>query len=66
MQLKKGPVFQLIDFGLSTKWHRGQLMMTHCGSAEYAAPELYQRDQFYGPSIDVWSFGSMLHELLQH
>ena len=33
-------------------------MKTHCGSAEYAAPELFRRDPHYGPSIDIWSFGS--------
>jgi len=39
-------------------------MKTHCGSAEYAAPELFRRDPHYGPSIDIWSFGIMLYGML--
>ena len=39
-------------------------MNTHCGSAEYAAPELFNRDRYYGPSIDVWSFGIMLYAMM--
>ena len=35
-------------------------MKTFCGSAEYAAPELFQRDPNYGPGIDVWAFGVIL------
>jgi serine/threonine protein kinase len=54
----------LIDFGLSSTWQLGQKMDTHCGSAEYAAPELFQHDPLYGPGIDVWSFGIMLFACL--
>jgi serine/threonine protein kinase len=47
----------LIDFGLSNYWNPGHKMTTYCGSAEYAAPELFKREPHYGPAIDVWSFG---------
>lgn len=33
-------------------------MNTHCGSPEYAAPELFLGDEHYGPAVDIWSFGS--------
>ena len=35
-------------------------MKTFCGSAEFAAPELFHRDPNYGPGIDVWGFGVIL------
>jgi serine/threonine protein kinase len=54
----------LIDFGLSNFWYPGQVMNTHCGSAEYAAPELFKRVPMYGPGIDVWSFGILLFGML--
>ena len=54
----------LIDFGLSTLWHHGKLMKTHCGSLEYAAPELFLRDKYYGPAVDIWSLGIVLYSML--
>jgi serine/threonine protein kinase len=31
-------------------------MKTHCGSLEYAAPELIaNNDNKYGPEVDIWS-----------
>jgi serine/threonine protein kinase len=54
----------LIDFGLSSTWQLGQKMNTHCGSVDYAAPELFQHDPLYGPGIDVWSFGIVLFAMV--
>ena len=34
----------LIDFGLSNFWTPGSALRTHCGSAEYAAPEVFDQD----------------------
>ena len=33
----------LIDFGLSNFWTPGSALRTHCGSAEYAAPEVFDQ-----------------------
>ena len=51
----------LVDFGLSGNWYLGKIMKTHCGSAEYAAPELFRKYEHYGPKIDVWSFGVIIY-----
>ena len=54
----------LIDFGLSNFWVPGSALCTHCGSAEYAAPEVFDQDFPLCPKIDVWSFGVILFALL--
>lgn len=43
------------DFGLSNTFSKDNLMKTHCGSPEYAAPELFNPSEKYGPEIDIWS-----------
>lgn len=43
------------DFGLSNAQKAGALLQTHCGSPEYAAPELFIPGRQYGPEVDVWS-----------
>ena len=47
--------FSLLDFGLSNTYGQGELMKTHCGSLEYAAPELIATSDRYGPEVDIWS-----------
>lgn len=47
----------VVDFGLATKWRPGDEMLEHPGSLDFAAPEIFNADPFYGPSVDVWSFG---------
>ncbi|KAJ8306260.1 hypothetical protein KUTeg_016805 [Tegillarca granosa] len=42
------------NFGLSNTFSKDKLMKTHCGSLEYAAPELIIADDAYGPEVDVW------------
>ena len=48
------PLFCL-DFGLSNVYKETNPLITHCGSLEYAAPELFIVGKAYGPEIDVWS-----------
>ena len=62
IMLSKGRLV-LIDFGLSNSWHPGKKMNTHCGSAEYASPELFDRAVTYDTKVDVWSFGIILYSM---
>ncbi|XP_033109596.1 serine/threonine-protein kinase fray2-like [Anneissia japonica] len=48
---------KIVDFGLSNTYDSDQILQTHCGSAEYAAPELFIAGQNYGPEVDIWSMG---------
>ncbi|KAL5021447.1 hypothetical protein ScPMuIL_000602 [Solemya velum] len=52
---------KIVDFGLSNTFSRDDLMKTHCGSPEYAAPELFTAGEKYGPEVDIWSLGIIMY-----
>ena len=54
---------KLIDFGLANFYLAGTLR-TSCGSADYAAPELFTSSMYYGPPVDVWAMGVMLFSMI--
>ncbi|KAK4884141.1 hypothetical protein RN001_000412 [Aquatica leii] len=51
---------KIVDFGLSNTYSCNSPLRTHCGSPEYAAPELFIPGKSYGPEVDVWSLGVIL------
>lgn len=46
---------KIVDFGLSNMYNPESPLRTHCGSPEYAAPELFIPSKQYGPEVDMWS-----------
>ena len=52
------------DFGLSNFWHPGAKLETRCGSAEYAAPEIFDKNKDYTQAVDIWSLGILLYAML--
>lgn len=50
------------DFGLS-KLSNGKPLMTVCGTAFYAAPEMYASGS-YGFKADIWSAGVIIYDLI--
>lgn len=51
----------LCDFGFSTKYQRGKATLCdNLGSLHYAAPELWLRQAYEGPEVDVWALGVCL------
>eukprot|EP00079_Xenopus_tropicalis_P032087 XP_017945858.1 PREDICTED: serine/threonine-protein kinase SIK1 [Xenopus tropicalis] len=52
------------DFGFGNFYKEGQALNTWCGSPPYAAPEVFQGQEYEGPPLDVWSLGVVLYVLL--
>ena len=44
----------LIDFGFGNFFESGELLATWCGSPPYAAPEVFEGQQYEGPQLDIW------------
>lgn len=55
---------KIVDFGLSNWYSPNELLKTHCGSPEYAAPELFVTGMLYGPEVDLWSLGIILYGMV--
>lgn len=63
--LEKEPFFKIVisDFGLSNIATETTLLNTFCGTARYAAPEVFPFEGYgYGPSVDIWSLGVIILE----
>ncbi|KAH3758267.1 serine/threonine-protein kinase ULK3 [Pelomyxa schiedti] len=56
------PVLKLCDFGFARMYPQNEVMMSELGSPLYEAPEIRSRN--YGPSVDLWSMGLILLEML--
>ncbi|EPZ32087.1 Protein kinase, catalytic domain-containing protein [Rozella allomycis CSF55] len=51
---------KIVDWGLSCRYDINKRMKTHCGSVQYAAPELHLGKSYIGPELDVWSLGIIM------
>ncbi|XP_048510147.1 serine/threonine-protein kinase MARK1-like isoform X2 [Athalia rosae] len=54
---------KIVDFGLSNIYTGDNPLKTHCGSPEYAAPELFVVGKKYGPEVDLWSLGVVFYAM---
>lgn len=61
--LNKKRTLKICDFGFATYLDGIKMMLTMCGSPLYMAPEIYQKIG-YTDSVDVWSLGIMLYEMI--
>ena len=60
--INENNILKLCDFGWSVKL-KNDKRTTFCGTVEYMAPEIIQK-QKYDETIDVWSLGVLLYELV--
>ncbi len=42
------------DFGFGNFFRHGEPLTTWCGSPPYAAPEVFEGQQYEGPQLDIW------------
>ncbi|XP_077265297.1 MAP/microtubule affinity-regulating kinase 3-like [Temnothorax americanus] len=61
LQDERKEQIKIVDFGLSNVYASDDPLRTHCGSPEYAAPELFVVGKRYGPEVDMWSLGVVLY-----
>ncbi|KAL0112394.1 hypothetical protein PUN28_012027 [Cardiocondyla obscurior] len=64
LQDERKKQIKIVDFGLSNIYASDNLLRTHCGSPEYAAPELFIAGKRYGPEVDLWSLGVVLYGMI--
>ncbi|KAJ4957673.1 hypothetical protein NE237_024784 [Protea cynaroides] len=60
---RKG-ILKVVDFGLCASGKYGDLLSTACGSPCYVAPEVIANEKYDGTTVDIWSCGVILFELL--
>ncbi|XP_075046962.1 serine/threonine-protein kinase SIK2 [Mixophyes fleayi] len=55
---------KIADFGFGNFYKTGEPLSTWCGSPPYAAPEVFEGQQYEGPQLDIWSMGVVLYVLV--
>ncbi|XP_059814083.1 serine/threonine-protein kinase SIK2, partial [Hypanus sabinus] len=55
---------KIADFGFANFYKPGEPLSTWCGSPPYAAPEVFEGQQYEGPLLDIWSLGVVLYVLV--
>ncbi|KAG8434488.1 hypothetical protein GDO86_012749 [Hymenochirus boettgeri] len=55
---------KIADFGFGNFYKTGEPLATWCGSPPYAAPEVFEGQQYEGPQLDIWSMGVVLYVLV--
>lgn len=50
-------VLSCADFGFGNFFQPGEPLATWCGSPPYAAPEVFEGQQYEGPQLDIWVRG---------
>ncbi|XP_043936930.1 serine/threonine-protein kinase SIK2 [Protopterus annectens] len=55
---------KIADFGFGNFYKAGEPLATWCGSPPYAAPEVFEGQQYEGPQLDIWSMGVVLYVLV--
>jgi serine/threonine protein kinase len=54
----------VIDWGMSIEWSSDASHSQSCGSLNYAAPEIYKKQAYLGPEVDIWAMGVILYAMV--
>lgn len=57
-------IIKIADFGLSKIFNDGSVLITSCGTPDYAAPEVLRMEGTYDNQVDCWSIGVITYVLL--
>ena len=63
-KINKKISLKLIDFGISNTYSIQSLLVTPCGTASYAPPEMHKGEKYYGLLTDIWSAGVVLYAMV--
>eukprot|EP01016_Furgasonia_blochmanni_P016812 TRINITY_DN1981_c0_g1_i3.p1 TRINITY_DN1981_c0_g1~~TRINITY_DN1981_c0_g1_i3.p1 ORF type:complete len:745 (-),score=241.93 TRINITY_DN1981_c0_g1_i3:84-2318(-) len=55
---------KLADFGWSAYLKRDETRTTYCGTVDYLAPEMLTSQHRHNKTVDIWSVGVLIYELL--
>ena len=55
---------KICDFGVSKRISENEIMIDHCGTPGYIAPEIYKNKGYEGFQCDIWSCGVTLYYML--
>ena len=63
LMLDSNGYIRIIDYGLARILASDELAMSHCGTAEYFAPEVV-RKQGHDRMVDWWATGILIYEMI--
>eukprot|EP00795_Rhopilema_esculentum_P016957 gene16957-8455_t len=55
---------KIADFGFGNFFKDNEHLKSWCGSPPYAAPEIFEGKEYFGPEVDLWSLGVVLYVLV--
>lgn len=55
---------KIIDFGFAVVVNTVCKLNLFCGTSLYMAPEIINRQDYWGPPVDIWSLGVILYTML--
>ncbi|XP_033616568.1 sperm motility kinase 2A-like, partial [Fukomys damarensis] len=55
---------KVCDFGVGIRFRPGQEVTVVRGTLAYCAPEIFSRQRYQGPPLDIWALGVILFEML--